>query len=140
MSDDRGTTSIKVIPFSGKAVDWPVWSEKFLARARRKGSKKILLGKEEVPDDATDLNTIIDADEKKKKEKLRELNEDTYEDLILSINGEAEVGRVVFQLVRGSKTKAHADGDSKDAWTRLTGKFEVHTAPSRLLLKGKLTV
>lgn len=48
MSEDRGTTSIKVIPFSGKAVDWPVWSEKFLARARRKGYKNILLGKEVV--------------------------------------------------------------------------------------------
>ena len=138
MSEDRGTTSIKVIPFSGKAVDWPVWSEKFLARARRKGYKKILLGKEKVPDDATDLNAIIDADEKKKKEKLRELNEDAYEDLILSINGETEVGRVVFQLVRGSKTKSLSDGDSNEAWTRLTGKFEAQTAPSRLLLKSKI--
>ena len=71
MSEDRGTTIIKVIPFSGKAVDWPVWSEKFLARARRKGYKKILLGKEKDPDDAIDLDAITDADEKKKKEKLR---------------------------------------------------------------------
>jgi len=70
MSDDRETTSIKVIPFSGKAVDWPVWSEKFLARARRKDYKKILLGKEVVLDDATDLNTIIDADEKKEERKV----------------------------------------------------------------------
>jgi len=92
MSDDRGTTSFKVIPFSRKAVDWPVWSEKFLARARRKGYKKILLGKEVILEDATDLNTIIDADDKKKKEKLRELNEDAYEDFILSINRETEVG------------------------------------------------
>jgi len=63
--------------------------------------------------------------------------------LILSINGETEVGRVVFQLVRGSKTKVLADSDSEEAWTRLTGKcltgkFEAHTAPSRLLLKGKI--
>ena len=65
MSDYRGTASIKVIPFSGKAVDWPVWSEKFLARARRNGYKKIVLGKEEVPDDTTHLNKIIDVDEKK---------------------------------------------------------------------------
>ena len=58
--------------------------------------------------------------------------------MILSIHGDTEVGRVVFQLVQGSKTKALADGDSKEAWTRLTGKFEAHTAPSRLLLKGKI--
>ena len=64
MSEHRGTVSIKVIPFSGNAIDWPVWSEKFLARARRKGYKKIFLGKDVVLDDATDLNTIIDADER----------------------------------------------------------------------------
>ncbi len=56
MSEDKGTTSIKVIPFSGKAIDWPVWSEKFLARARCKDYMKILLGKEVVPDDTSDLN------------------------------------------------------------------------------------
>ena len=138
MSEDRGATSIKVIPFSGKAIDWPVWSEKFLARARRKGYKKNLLGKEEVPDDETDLSTFDDAEERKAKKKLRELNEDAYEDLILSINGETEVGRVVFQLVRGAKTDELADGDAKEAWDRLTGKFEAQTAPSRLLLKSKI--
>ena len=74
--------TIKVIPFSGKAVDWPVWNEKFLARARRKGYKKILLGKDIVPDDAVDLNAITDKNEKKEKKKLRELNEDACEDLI----------------------------------------------------------
>ena len=67
MSKDQGTASIKVIPFSGKAIDWPIWSEKFLARARRKGYKVILLGKEVVPDDDEDLTTITDADDKKKK-------------------------------------------------------------------------
>ena len=60
MSDEHGTTSIKVIPFSGKAVDWPVWSEKFLARARRKGYKKILLGEEVVTNDAENLDSIMD--------------------------------------------------------------------------------
>ena len=55
MSEDKGTTSIKVIPFTGKAIDWPVWSENFLAQARRKGYKKILLGKEVVQDAAADL-------------------------------------------------------------------------------------
>jgi len=58
MSEEKGASSIKVIPFSGKAVDWPVWSEKFLARARRKGYKKILIGKVVVPDDLDDLSAI----------------------------------------------------------------------------------
>ncbi len=138
MSDNKGSTSIKVIPFSGKAIDWPVWREKFLARARRKGYKVILLGKELVPDDNEDLSLITDAEEKKKKEKLRELNEDAYEDLILSINGDTETGHVIFQLVRGAKTNELADGNAKEAWDRLIGKFEAQTAPSRLLLKSQM--
>ena len=84
------------------------------------------------------MNTITNADEKKKKEKLRELNEDTHADLILSIGGETEVGRVMFQLVRGAKTDELKDGDAKEAWDRLTGKFEAQTAPSHLLLKSQI--
>ena len=70
MSDEQGTTSIRVIPFSGNVVDWPVGSENLLARARRKGYKKILLGEEVVPDDAEDLDAITKQNEKKKKERL----------------------------------------------------------------------
>ena len=69
MSDEKGTNIIRVIPFSGNAVDWSVWSEKFLARARRKGYKKILLGEEVVPDDAENLDGITNQNKKKKKEK-----------------------------------------------------------------------
>ena len=42
---------------------------------------------------------------------------------------------MIFQLIRGAKTDALADGDAKEAWDRLTGKFKAKTAPSRLLLK-----
>lgn len=137
MSDEKNTASIRVIPFSGKSVDWPVWSEKFLARARRKGYKKILLGTVQVPEDSLDLSGL-EAIEKKEKEELRELNEEAYEDLILSISGDTEVGRVVFQLVRGAKTNRLKDGDAYEAWTQLKGKFEAQTAPSRLLLKREI--
>jgi hypothetical protein len=36
---------IRVIPFYGKNDEWPTWSEKFLAKARRYGFKDVLLGK-----------------------------------------------------------------------------------------------
>ncbi len=34
-----GETSIKVVTFSGKKKDWPMWEEKFLARASHRGYK-----------------------------------------------------------------------------------------------------
>ena len=40
-----GEGTIKVIPFSENKRDWPIWSEKFLARGDVKGYKDILTGK-----------------------------------------------------------------------------------------------
>ena len=133
MSEEK-VSMIKVIPFSGKQVDWQVWSKKFLTRSRRKGYNDILQGKDSVPPDSEDLTAISDDDTCKAKEKLRDLNEEAYEDLILSITGETDAGRVAFQIVRGSKSKIK-DGDAHEAWTRLTKKYEKKTAPSRLILK-----
>jgi hypothetical protein len=42
-------SSIRVIPFYGKSVEWPTWSEKFLAKARCYGFKDVLLGKVRIP-------------------------------------------------------------------------------------------
>jgi hypothetical protein len=46
------TVSIRVIPFTGKKEDWPIWSVKFLAPARCKGYRDVLLGKDITPSDA----------------------------------------------------------------------------------------
>jgi hypothetical protein len=40
-----GKTSIKVVTFSGKKKDWPMWEEKFLARASHRGYMHILMDK-----------------------------------------------------------------------------------------------
>ena len=136
MSDKFGEASIKVIPFSGNKRDWPIWSEKFLARADVKGYREILLGEIDVPTDG-DYADISDADEKKKADGLRKSNKDAYIDLLLSISTEHETGRVAFQIIRTAKTKEFAAGDARGAWRRLESKFESKRAPSRLILKEK---
>jgi hypothetical protein len=42
-------TTIRVILFCGKGDEWPIWSEKFLAKAKRYGFKDVLLGKLLIP-------------------------------------------------------------------------------------------
>jgi hypothetical protein len=42
-------STIIVIPFYGKSEEWPTWSEKVLAKARRYGFIYVLLGKVKVP-------------------------------------------------------------------------------------------
>ena len=56
-------TSIRVIQFSGKTKDWPVWEEKFLAKAKRKGFKDVLLGKYKIPKSTVILDENLDKEE-----------------------------------------------------------------------------
>ena len=128
-------TSIKVIIFKGKALQWPTWKEKYLARARRKGYKEIYKGTVEVPDDDFDIDaSAVDAAE---LTDAREKNELAYEDLILAIDDETDAGRVAFSIVRMAKTRKLKDGDARLAWSRLCDKYESKSAPSRLNLKSK---
>ena len=128
---------IRVIVFSGKQQDWSVWEAKFLARAKKKGYKNLLVGSDVAPPDGE----IIDEtnEEGKEKKRLREANEAAYEDLILSIDGTSAYGRVAFNLVRLAKTRVLADGDAKLAWARLQNKYATKSAPSLLALKKEFT-
>ena len=38
-------SAIHAIPFYGRSDEWPIWSEKFLSKAKRYGFKDVLLGK-----------------------------------------------------------------------------------------------
>ena len=122
--------TIRVLEFSGRISEWEGWSEKFLARAKRKGYKKLLQGKEEVPKE-----NEIGSDSAKKK--LAELNEEAFEDIILSINHTSKQGKVTFSLVKNCKTSEYPEGNCKLAWDRLVAKYTPKTAPSLLKLKKK---
>ena len=50
--------TIRVIPFSGKQEEWRMWSRKFLARAKIRGYKEVLLGLVDVPDQVEVLNIL----------------------------------------------------------------------------------
>ena len=136
---DEFEKAIRIEPFSGKQEDWQVWSEQFLARARRKGYKDILKGKVSVPTDDELGASNLSADEAKKLKRNRELNDVAYEALLLLIDGKSQSGKVAFKIVSGSKTEALPDGDASLAWSRLNKKYEPKTAPSRLMLKKKFT-
>ena len=137
MSEESTDKTIAKFVFSGKKIDWPIWSEKFLARAKRKEYKNILLGRVNVPDDSKTIDTSTDAG--KAEAKLRGLNELAYEDLILFINGSTDAGRIAFSIIRNSKTSDLKDGDSALAWKGLCDKYESKTAPARLNLKNKFS-
>ena len=92
----------------------------FLVHIRRKGYKNILQIKKVVPDYDKYLSIVSNKNENKRKYKRRELDEDTYGYLLISITGDTEVGRVVFQFVCISKTEKFIDRDMHIACKILT--------------------
>ena len=59
-----------IMTFSGRKVEWPLWSEKFLARVNRKGYKGVLVGAENVPDDSVNISSETDNNKKKRMTEL----------------------------------------------------------------------
>ena len=121
-------SSIRVLNFSGRKEEWPSWSEKFLAKAKRSGTKDVLLGKVEIPSsfEVADENT----EEGKKLLRIRELNEIAYTELILSIDVSNSQGKIAFGIVKSCKTKEFEDGNAALAWEKLRKKFDPVSAPS----------
>ena len=113
MSNDL--KSIRVIEFTGKTSDWEGWSEKFLARSKRKGYKNVLLGREAVPTEADFKQALSTPGEVASKKILKraELNEEAFEDIILSINHTSKQGKVAFSLVKNCKSLEFPEGNCK---------------------------
>ena len=130
MSETADEKAIRIISFSGKKVDWPVWKEKFLVRPRRKGYQDLLKGKELPPSNDSSQT---------KKTRCDKLNESAYKDIVLSIDAAKDAGRVAFQIVKGSKNAEFVNGSARLAWWRLENKYTSRSAPNLLKLQEQYT-
>ena len=117
--------SIRVLEFTGKIEDWEGWSVKFLERGKRLGYKKLLLGRK-IPTESEYEKAVTDKD--KPTVKRGEINEQAYEDIILSINHISGQGKVAFSLVKSCVSDEYPEGNCKLAWDRLVAKY----APKQL--------
>jgi hypothetical protein len=123
---------IRVIPFCCKVKEWPIWSERFLAKAKRCGFKNLLLGKLSISNVDEEIDETLDIG--KKKSIIIELNEVAYTELILSIDVKSTSGKVAFNIIRGCKTKDYPDGNFAIALKGLKNKYEPVSAPSMVKL------
>ena len=105
----------KTVKFSGEREDWAMWKTKFLTRARRRGHRNILKGIEIVPNDkdAKIIEAKSNQDEVDECKKLRELNLEAHEDLMLAMTGDSIKDRVVFNVVEQCANEKFKDGDSR---------------------------
>ena len=84
--------TIQIVQFSGKRLDWRMWSKQFLAMSGKKKYKDVLTGKTAVPVATAVINLTNDPG--KAELKAREDNEAAYHDLIL-----ANPNKVAFNLI-----------------------------------------
>ena len=127
--------SIRVLEFTRKIADWEGWSSKFLARGKRLGYKKLLLGREKIPTESEYVKAVVD--KYKPTVKHGELNEQANKDIVLSINHTSGQGKVALNLVKKCVSDEYPEGNCKLAWDRLIAKYAPKTAPSLLKLKKK---
>jgi hypothetical protein len=127
--------TIRVIPFCGKADEWPIWSEKFLAKAKRCGFNNLLLGKLSIPKEDESLDELSDTG--KKISRIIELNEIAYTKLILSIDVKTSNGKIAFNSVKVCKSKYYPDGNASISCKRLKNKYEPISAPSMVKLENQ---
>ena len=69
--------------------------------------------------------------------KVAKINEEVFEDIILSINHTLRHGKVAFSLVKNYKMVEYLEGNCKLAWDHVVSKYVPKTAPSVLKLKKK---
>jgi hypothetical protein len=121
-------SAIRVLNFSGRKEEWPSWSEKLLAKAKRSGIKDVLLGKVEIP---TSLDVIDEKTEEGKKWlQIAELNEIAFMELIPLIDVSNNNGKIAFGIVKSCKSKEFEDGNAALAWKKLKKKYDPISAPS----------
>jgi hypothetical protein len=96
------------LSFSGSKDEWPTWSEKFLAKAKRSGIKDVLLGKVLMPK----YSEVFDekTDEGKRMLRIIDLNEKAFTELVLSIDVSSSSGKIAFGIVKSCKKKDYEDG------------------------------
>ena len=111
-----------------------------------KGYRKLLLGKKNIKgfeviptkseyDTALTKTTDKQTEEDKNIIQLAKLNRMAYMELVLSIDHKTPKGKVVFRLVKNSKSSKYPEGNCKVAWDRLVQKYSPKSTPSLLKLK-----
>jgi hypothetical protein len=109
-------STIRVLSFSGSKDEWPTWSEKFLAKAKRSGIKDVLLGKALVPKPSEVF--YENTDEGERMLRIIDLNEMAFTELVMSIDVSSSSDKIAFGIVKSCKTKDYEDGHAGLAWEK----------------------
>ena len=105
-------SQVKINPFLGNRKDWERWSVTYLAKARLRGCRTLLVGAEVVPNKGSkDFDAFV----------LK--NDIAYAELLIA----CENDEVCFSIINSSRSDILPDGDAKVAWDNMSAKIEPKT-------------
>jgi len=113
---------IKIASFTGEKKDWERWSATFLAKARLKGYREILIGTEIVAKGGKNYDEFVTK------------NDVAFAELLISCESDA-----AFGIVHTSRSEGHPEGDACLAWTKLRNKYEPTTKSNLIKVKKEFT-
>ena len=135
--------TVKLLTYTGKAQDFPIWSTNFVARMQTKRLYKSLLGTEEQPNEPAPLVNGANNDEKKNHTVLK----DAYEKEVADINEKRinvwchlalTLDATTIMLMRHDSVGDDCFGDGAKAWKLLQERFQCVETPTLLTLVAQL--
>jgi hypothetical protein len=127
---EAAETAIRIISFSGKKADWRVWNAKFMTKARMKGWVKVLTSDEAVLTDE-ELERLDPRDPTyKAKMANKRMNDQAFNELMLSMDTTTDEGDVAFGIVSAAMTDDFTNGRAAEAYANLQKKYDPTSAPS----------
>jgi hypothetical protein len=102
------SVQVKISPFSGEKKDWERWTTTFLAKARLRGYRGVLVGVEIPPNmGSKDFDSFC------------LMNDVAYAEILIACECD-----ICFSIINSSRTEVFPGGDARMAWQNLISKFE----------------
>ena len=121
--------TVKLLTYTGKAQDFPIWSTRFVAMMQTKGLYKSLLGTEEQPNEPAPLANGATNDEKKNHKVLKDAYEKEVADIKEKRNNvwchlALTLDATTLMLMRHDCVGDDGIGDGAKAWNFLQERFQ----------------
>ena len=135
--------TVKLLTYTGKTQDFPIWSTRVVAMMQTKGLYKSLLGKEEQPNEPASLANGASKDEKKNHKVLK----DAYEKEVADIKEKRNnvwchlgltLDATTLMLMRHDFVGDDGIGDGAKAWKLLLERFQSVETPTVVTLVAQV--
>ena len=121
--------TVKLLTYTGKTLDFPIWSTRFVAMMQTKGFYKSLLGTEEQPNEPAPLAKEARNDEKKNNKVLKDAYEKEVADIKENWNNvwrhlALTLDATTLMLMRHDCVGDDHIGEEPKAWKLLQERFQ----------------